>query len=171
MLFIDFNASRRFKTMADYIKPVVFRIGKETFGIDINLVQSIEKNIEVVNVPNAMNYISGIVNLRGEVIPAYSLRKKFNMTDGNADDESTIIVSLPDLKLAIEVDAVLEIGDIQPEDIVPMPLIAKTEETQYLDRVANKDGRLIILLDIEKILTDTEAESVKTFTEKMSEDK
>ena len=59
--------------MADYIRPVVFRLGDQEFGVDINLVQSIEKQVNVVPVPNSMKYISGIVNLRGEVIPV--LRK------------------------------------------------------------------------------------------------
>ena len=67
--------------MADYIKPVIFRLGNQQFGVDINLVQSIEREINIVRVPNAMEYISGIVNLRGEVIPAFSLRKKFGTDD------------------------------------------------------------------------------------------
>ena len=54
--------------MADYIKPVIFRLGNQQFGVDINLVQSIEREINIVRVPNAMKYISGIVNLRGEVL-------------------------------------------------------------------------------------------------------
>lgn len=157
--------------MANYMKPVVFRLGNQNFGVDINLVQSIEKEIEVVTVPNSVAYISGIVNLRGEVIPAYSLRKKFNIEeDYSKTSNDSIIVSLPGMKLAIEVDDVLEIGDINEKDIVPMPLIAKTGESGYLDRVANVNGRLIILLDIVQILTESEAESVKEFTEKLSQE-
>ncbi|MGN0318456.1 MAG: chemotaxis protein CheW [Lachnospira sp.] len=155
--------------MADYIKPVVFKLGNQTFGIDINLVQSIEKGIEIVNVPNTISYISGIVNLRGEVIPAFSLRKKFNMPDNySGEEKSTVIVTLPELKLALEVDDVLEISNIDEGDIVSMPAIAKTDDTQYLDRVASRNGKLIILLDIEKILTDTESQKVKNFTEELS---
>lgn len=101
--------------MADYIKPVIFRLGNQQFGVDINLVQSIEREINIVRVPNAMEYISGIVNLRGEVIPAFSLRKKFGTDDavGSIGEDSTIIVNIPGVvKLALEVDDVLEIGDI-----------------------------------------------------------
>ena len=78
--------------MADYIKPVIFRLGNQQFGVDINLVQSIEREINIVRVPNAMKYISGIVNLRGEVIPAFSLRKKFGTDDnvGVIGEDSTV---------------------------------------------------------------------------------
>ena len=86
----------------------------------------------------------------------------------SASENSTVIVNLPDLKLALEVDDVLEIGDISRQDIVPMPAIAKPDNAQYLDRVASKDGRLIILLDINKLLTEAESESVKNLTEEIS---
>lgn len=158
--------------MADYIKPVVFRLGNQNFGVDINLVQSIEREINIVPVPNSMTYISGIVNLRGEVIPAFSLKKKFRMDDGSLNpSENSIIINIPGvIKLAVEVDDVLEIGDMDEDSIVPMPLIAKTDETAYLDRVANANGNLIILLDAMKLLTETELENVKKFTEEMNAD-
>ena len=119
--------------MADYIKPVIFRLGNQQFGVDINLVQSIEREINILIVPNAMKYISGVV------------------------------------KLALEVDEVLEIGDIDAQSIVQMPALAKTVDTEYLDRVANVNGQLVILLDVEKLLTQSEAESVKKFTEDMND--
>ena len=155
--------------MADYIKPVIFRLGNQQFGVDINLVQSIEREINIVRVPNAMKYISGIVNLRGEVI---SLRKKFGTDDnvGVIGEDSTVIVNIPGVvKLALEVDEVLEIGDIDAQSIVQMPALAKTVDTEYLDRVANVNGQLVILLDVEKLLTQSEAENVKKFTEDMND--
>ena len=158
--------------MADYIKPVIFRLGNQQFGVDINLVQSIEREINIVRVPNAMKYISGIVNLRGEVIPAFSLRKKFGTDDnvGGIGEDSTVIVNIPGVvKLALEVDEVLEISDIDAQSIVQMPALAKTVDTEYLDRVANVNGQLVILLDVEKLLTQSEAENVKKFTEDMND--
>ena len=138
----------------------------------IDNVQSIEREINIVRVPNAMKYISGIVNLRGEVIPAFSLRKKFGTDDnvGVIGEDSTVIVNIPGVvKLALEVDEVLEIGDIDAQSIVQMPALAKTVDTEYLDRVANVNGQLVILLDVEKLLTQSEAESVKKFTEDMND--
>lgn len=118
-----------------------------------------------------MSYISGIVNLRGEIIPAFSLRKKFGTDDsvGTVGEDSTVIVNIPGVvKLALEVDDVLEIGDVDIESISPMPALTRIAETAYLDRVANIHGDLVILLDIEKLLTQSEAESVKKFAEDMN---
>ena len=155
--------------MADYIRPVVFTLGGQEFGVDINLVQSIERQVDVVPVPNSMKYISGIVNLRGEVIPVMSLKKKFSMDDSaDTKGNNTVIVNLPDMKIALEVDEVLEIGELNAEKIVDMPRLAKNEETEYLDRVASVDGDLVILLDINKILSEDEAKGVKEFAEQMS---
>jgi purine-binding chemotaxis protein CheW len=152
--------------MANYIKPVVFRLGKEMYGVDINLVQSIEKDLNVVPVPNSQTYIRGIVNMRSEVIPVYSLAKKFGK-DSEATAESTIIINLGDIKLALEVDEVLEIHDIDEAHIVTMPHMLVKQDTQYLDRVANVDGKLIMLLDVEKLLSDEEEDSVKQITEEL----
>ena len=85
--------------MANYVKPVVFLLGKEMYGVDINLVQSIEKDLNVVPVPNSQSYIKGIVNMRNEVIPVYSLARKFGK-EQEATAESTIIISSGGLKLA-----------------------------------------------------------------------
>ena len=146
--------------MANYVKPVVFLLGKEMYGVDINLVQSIEKDL------NSQSYIKGIVNMRNEVIPVYSLARKFGK-EQEATAESTIIISSGGLKLALEVDEVLEINDIDESHILPMPSMLVKADTQYLDRVANVDGKLILLLDVEKLLSDDEAEDVKKITEEL----
>ena len=148
--------------MANYVKPVVFLLGKEMYGVDINLVQSIEKDLNVVPVPNSQSYIKGIVNMRN----VYSLARKFGK-EQEATAESTIIISSGGLKLALEVDEVLEINDIDESHILPMPSMLVKADTQYLDRVANVDGKLILLLDVEKLLSDDEAEDVKKITEEL----
>ena len=71
-------------------------------------------------------------------------------------------------QIALEVDEVLEIGELNAEKIVDMPRLAKNEETEYLDRVASVDGDLVILLDINKILSEDEAQGVREFAEQMS---
>lgn len=152
--------------MSDYIKPVVFKVGNEMYGVDINLVQSIEREIQVVPVPNSMPYIKDIVNLRSEVIPVYSLKKKFGLVD-NGVSENTIIIDTKNVKLALEVDEVVEIGDIEPENIVPMPEIALNAQTQYMPRVAHVDGNLIILLDVTELLSEEEEAVVKQMAEDM----
>ena len=153
--------------MSEYIRPVVFKLGNQLFGVDIEKVQSIEKQINIVPVPNAMPFISGIVNLRGEVIPVFSLKKKFSMEEGAVPCENTIIIALPELKIALEVDEVMEISDFDMENISDVPSIVKNEETQYLDRVANNKGQLILLLDVNRLLSTDEAADLQHFTEEM----
>lgn len=104
--------------------------------------------------------------MRNEVIPVYSLARKFGK-EQEATAGSTIIISSGGLKLALEVDEVLEINDIDESHILPMPSMLVKADTQYLDRVANVDGKLILLLDVEKLLSDDEAEDVKKITEEL----
>ena len=152
--------------MSDYMKPVVFKVGNQMYGIDINLVQSIERQIQVVPVPNAMPYIKGIVNMRGEVIPVYSLKKKFGLSDSDICD-SMIIIDTTDVKPALEVDEVVEIGGILPENVSPMPQIALNKDTRYMPRVAVIEGELVILLDVTELLSEEETEAVKKIAEDM----
>ena len=152
--------------MSDYMKPVVFKVGNQMYGIDINLAQSIERQIQVVPVPNAMPYIKGIVNMRGEVIPVYSLKKKFGLSDSDICD-SMIIIDTTDVKLALEVDEVVEIGGILPENVSPMPQIALNKDTRYMPRVAVIEGELVILLDVTELLSEEETEAVKKIAEDM----
>ena len=95
----------------------------------------------------------------------YTARKFGKEQEATA--ESTIIISSGGLKLALEVDEVLEINDIDESHILPMPSMLVKADTQYLDRVANVDGKLILLLDVEKLLSDDEAEDVKKITEEL----
>ncbi len=81
--------------------------------------------------------------------------------------ENTIIIDTKNVKLALEVDEVVEIGDIEPENIVPMPEIALNAQTKYMPRVAHVDGNLIILLDVTELLSEEEETAVKQMTEDM----
>ena len=88
-------------------QPIVFRLGKEIYGINIAYVNAIEHGQEIVRVPNSSGNIKGIINLRGEVIPVVDLKAKFNTKDtASQDDSELIIVNLENRKIAIEVDGV-----------------------------------------------------------------
>lgn len=153
--------------MADYVKPVVFKLGDEEYGVDINLVNAIEKYQQIVPVPNSVEFIKGIINLRGEVIPVYDLRKKFNMPafGGSNEARKLIVVKLEDLMVALEVDEVSEIHDFGAEDIVKMPRIVLNNATKFMERVANVNGRLIVLMDINYLLSAQEMADVKKLKE------
>ena len=146
--------------MAEF-KPVVFKLDNELYGLDINKVQGIEKEQQVVRVPNSASYIKGIMNLRGEVIPVYSLRKKFGMNDKTNTDIQYIIVRANGTLLALEVDTVDEIHNVDSEDVHTVPFIINSPDTRCFDRVLRTQRGLIITIDIDKLLSDEEVEQIE----------
>lgn len=139
------------------LQQVVFRLDKEEYGLDIMRVNGIEKYQEVVKIPNAPEYIEGMINLRGEVLPIFSLRKKFSLEDKPYDDETKIIVVYTnDIKVGFIVDSVAEILQIQEEDVEIAPAIVTGINRKYINSVAKVDERMIVLVDIDLLVTDEE---------------
>ena len=94
-------------------KLIVFNVGEEFYGIDIKKVMGIEKKQEIISVPNTPDCIKGIINLRGDVIPIYSFRTKFNKEELTGDDEGMLIITKTgDITIGFEVDQVAQIMDI-----------------------------------------------------------
>ncbi len=143
-------------------KQVIFTLGDEEYGLDIMLVNAIEKYTDMVRIPNAPSYISGIINLRGDVIPVFSLRRKFGLPDKEIDDNSKLIVTKSKgILMAYEVDAVKEIIEIGSEYLSETPVIVKSSNTAYIKCVANIKGRMILLLDHDGILSAKEKENIE----------
>lgn len=140
-------------------KPVVFKLGDRKFGIDISRVQGIEKEQQIVPVPNTENYIIGIMNLRGDVIPVYSLKKKFNIEAENHQPQY-IITWIKNNTIALEVDDVNEIQAIDDTMIHNVPSIIGTGETGYIHKIINNGRDLIIIINADGLLTDEELERV-----------
>ncbi|MDF1615972.1 chemotaxis protein CheW [Petrocella sp. FN5] len=139
------------------LQQVVFKLDKEEYGLNIMMVNGIEKYQEVVKVPNAPEYIEGMINLRGEVLPIFSLRKKFNLADKPHDDETKIIVvNTNGIKVGFVVDSVEEILQIEEEVIEVAPTIVAGINRKYIKSVAKVDQRMIVLIDIDLVVTDEE---------------
>lgn len=127
---------------------IIFSIGEEEYGFDVQLVTAIEPITNIVPVPNAPACILGLMNLRGEVIPVYSLRRKFLLEECADSPRSKLIVTQYNGKLlAFKVDEVLEMVDFPQGAITGTPIIAKSAQTAYVRAVANKQGRLVLLLN------------------------
>lgn len=137
-------------------KQVVFKVGQEEYGLDILIVNAIETHSGVIPVPNAPDYILGMLNLRGEVIPVFSLRIKFGLPEATLPQEQLIITRTKDMVVGYKVDAVCGIVEFAAKEISEVPLIVRSEKTKYAKYVANKDGKMIILLDHEGILNSKE---------------
>ena len=142
------------------MKPVVFKLANENYGVDINLVQGIEKEQQIVRVPNTVSYIKGIINLRGEIIPVYDLRAKFGLPQAADEDKQYIIVRVKSSKIALEVDGVKEIHDVYEKDIFNVPPIVVNNDTRYLQKVIKNEDTLIVLINVDYLLSDEELEKI-----------
>lgn len=151
--------------MKEY-KPVLFKLGDETYGIDIALVQAIENEQNIVRVPNTASYIKGIMHLRGDVIPVYDLRNKFGMPEAEGTKQY-IIVATGEVTVALEVDGVEEIFNAQESGIHEAPVIVKGGATAYIDKVVNVGDRIIVTIDVNNLLTEEEKAGVKSMVESM----
>lgn len=139
------------------LQQVVFNLDKEAYGLDIMKVNGIEKYQEVVNIPNSPDYIEGMINLRGEVLPIFSLRKKFKLTDKPMDDETKIIVAYTNnIKVGFVVDAVQEIMQIDEKDVEAAPPIVTGFDRKYIKSIAKVNNRMVTLIDIDLVVTDEE---------------
>lgn len=143
------------------MKPVVFTLENEVYGIDINLVNAIEKAQKVMPVPNAPSYIKGIINLRGDVIPVYDIRNKFGLSKKDSEYFKLIVTKTNNMLVAFEVDEVKEIKDIKEEDISDAPNIVMSKATSYINKIAKLEDRMIIILDTEKLITKEEVQGVQ----------
>ncbi|BCN29657.1 chemotaxis protein CheW [Anaeromicropila herbilytica] len=147
-------------------KQVIFKLDDEEYGLDIMNVNAIEKYTNIVRVPNASKFIQGIINLRGDVIPVYSLRTKFGLQSKKTNEDTKLIITKSnEMLIAFEVDSVAEILEIENENISAAPSIVKSVDTAYIDKVANLEGRMIILLDLGRILSDSEKDSIEKMLE------
>ncbi|HUX46965.1 MAG TPA: chemotaxis protein CheW [Desulfosporosinus sp.] len=132
---------------------VTFSLGSEEFGVDIMLVQEIIRIPPITRVPKAPDYVEGVINLRGNVIPVISLRTRFCMTRVEETDLSRIIVLQVQTKVfGIRVDAVTEVLRLDSEAIEPPPPIALSMDSQFIRGVGKIGERLLILLELHQIM-------------------
>ena len=141
---------------------VIFKINDEDFGVEITQVKEIIKPMDIYKVPNTPDFIEGLINLRGMVHTVFNLRKKFNLPVKDFDDNTKIIiVNVNDLMVGFIVDEVNEIIRVDEENIEKTPQSVTTLDQKYLNGVAKFDDRLILLLDLTKVLSSSEESEVK----------
>jgi len=141
----------------ELLQLVSFNIGDEEFGVDILQVQEINRMLEVTKVPNAPEYVDGVINLRGKVIPIIDLRRRFGMARKEHDKHTRIVVvELNGKVVGFVVDAVREVLRIPRSVTEPPPSIAGSTNEEYITGVGKLEDRLLILLDIGKIVYDSQ---------------
>jgi purine-binding chemotaxis protein CheW len=149
----DTNTEKQSGGSDELLQLVSFNIGDEEFGVDILRVQEINRMLEVTRVPNAPSYVDGVINLRGKVIPIVDLRERFGMERREHDKNTRIIVvELSGNTLGFVVDAVREVLRIPRSVTEPPPQLAGGVKDEYITAVGKLDDRLLILLDLDKII-------------------
>ncbi len=136
---------------------VVFRLNQGEYGIDIMIVKEIIRYQKITEIPDAPEFVEGVINYRSKAVPIVDLNKRFNLTSGDVGDSTRIIIAnFGDKQLGFKVDAVDEVLRIPEEDIEQVSDIAVNIDKHYITGIGKLEDRLIILLDLSKILSDDE---------------
>jgi len=149
---------------------VVFKLGKEEYGVNIMQVQEIGHYAEPVKVPNTPEFVEGIMNLRDNVIPVISLRKRFNIPEENLNESEqdlnenkrTIIINLRDRQVAFIVDGASEVLTLDEASIQETPDIIAGVDRKYISGIGKKGDRLLIMLDLNFLFDEQEQEQLAT---------
>jgi purine-binding chemotaxis protein CheW len=141
---------------------VVFELLNEVYGVDIGRVQEIIRMTTITRLPRAPEFVEGVINLRGKVIPVVDLKKRFGLDGGGRSRSSRIVVvDVGQQTLGMVVDGVSEVMRIARSAIEPPSPVVTTVESDYIRGVAKLEGRLVILLDLDKVLTWEERRKLK----------
>ncbi len=144
------------------VKLVIFRLADEEFGAPIHQVHEILRLIEITRVPRAPRFLEGVINLRGKVIPVLDLRRRFDLAMNTPAAQQRIMeVEVEGQIIGMIVDAVSEVISIPVEAIEPPPPMIADIAGDYLTGVAKLTGRIIILLNFDKILSAQEARQIE----------
>lgn len=161
------TASKSARTDAIAQEYLVFRLGNEEYGIDILKVQEIRGCDRLTRIPNAPSFISGVTNLRGVIVPIIDLRVRFELPNPTHDDNTVVIVlNLNERVVGIVVDGVVDVLSMDVEQIKPTPDVESVLSGRYLLGLGVLDERMIILVNIEMLLSREEMEQVDSVTKK-----
>ncbi len=142
---------------------VVFKLGKSEFGIDIMNVKEIGPYEEAVSLPDTPSFIEGVINYRGKVIPVINLKKRLNLGEKNiTKDTRFIVITLNEKEVGFIVDEASQTIRVSDEQIDPAPSFISGVDKRYISGVGKLDDkRLLILIDLEKVLTDDEIDEIE----------
>lgn len=137
----------------ELLQLVSFKIGEEEFGVDILKVQEINRMLNITKVPNSPDFVVGVVNLRGRIIPVIDLRKRLNLPEKEADNKTRIVVvELEEKTVGFLVDEVSEVLRIPKSITEPPPSMVAGIDSDFITAVGKLEDRLLTLLDLEKLI-------------------
>jgi len=143
---------------------VTFRLGEETYGVNVMQVQEVLRITEIAPVPGSPDYVVGIINLRGNVVTVIDTRKRFGLYPKDSDDSSRIvIIEADDQVIGILVDSVAEVVELRASEIESAPNVGNEESSRYIQGVTSRNGELLILVDLNRFLSDEERAELEFF--------
>jgi purine-binding chemotaxis protein CheW len=144
--------------MEEELKVIVFKLGSEEYGIEVDKVQTIERMMPITRVPKTFSFVKGVINLRGVVIPVIDLRGRFSLPETEYTDQTRIvIVGVDDMQVGFIVDSANDVIDIKREAIDSPPEVVGGVKARYLRGVAKlEDARLLIMLNLNEVLNKSE---------------
>ena len=150
MLQLDTNDST--------LQVVIFRLGNERYGVETSQVKEIIRVEEITAIPNAPDFVEGVINLRGQITTIVNLRKRFGMEPRNVDNDTRIIVfDHGGNTVGMMVDTVTEVRYLSTDDIDELPsMITARDESKFLKGVGKLPDGLLILVDLNKVLSEDE---------------
>ena len=149
------------------LQLVTFTLGGEEYAVDILKVQEINRMKEITRVPNAPYYVEGVINLRGKVIPVVSLRKMFGLPEEEDKTQQKImIMDIQGVTIGLIVDTVSEVLRISTSIVEPPPAMTYTVSSEFISGIAKLEDRLIILLDMDRLIGKEETQGMVTMAEK-----
>ncbi|MCG6286513.1 chemotaxis protein CheW [Vibrio vulnificus] len=144
-------------TNDEVLQWVTFQLEEETYGINVMQVREVLRYTEIAPVPGAPDYVLGIINLRGNVVTVIDTRSRFGLMEGEVTDDTRIIVIESEHQvIGILVDSVAEVVYLRSSEIDSTPSVGTDESAKFIQGVSNRDGKLLILVDLNKLLTDEE---------------
>ncbi len=148
------------------LQIVGFRIGRETYGVPITLVHEIVRLPEITPIPDAEDCVEGVINLRGKIIPVIDLRKRFGQKEVTATAKNRILVTEVDKRrIGLIVDSASEVLKIPPSDIETPPTALQEAQANCVTGVAKLQGRLVILLELARLLQKSTAQIRKAIND------
>ncbi|MCW8906291.1 MAG: chemotaxis protein CheW [Sedimenticola sp.] len=143
---------------------VTFRLEDETYGINVMLVQEVLRVSEIAPVPGAPPYVLGIINLRGNVVTVIDTRARFGLPPGDIDEASRIVVIESEKQVVgILVDSVAEVVELRGSEIDSAPNVGNEESSKFIQGVATRENDLLIVVDLNKLLSEEEWDQVGMF--------
>lgn len=143
---------------------VTFRLEDETYGINVMQVQEVLRYSEIAPVPGAPSYVLGIINLRGNVVTVIDTRQRFGLPSAEVTDNTRIVIIEADKQVVgILVDSVAEVVYLRQSEIETTPNVGNEEAAKFIQGVCNKNDELLILVDLEKMMTAQEWAELDSF--------